>query len=82
MEPRGRKIFAEKAVIPASASLCEGLQVSQHSPWPQLPAGLISSSGGGSREPAVCTAFPPASLLHQDSLRGDSSEQIEGEGLR
>lgn len=79
MEPRGRKIFVEKAVVPASASLCQGLK---HSPWPRLPAGLMSSSGGGSGELAVCTAFPPASRLHQDSLRGDSSEQIEDEGLR
>ena len=47
-----------------------------------LPAGLMSSSGGSSRKLAVCAAFPPASRLHGDSLRGDSSEQIAGEGLR
>lgn len=82
MEPRGGKIFAEKAVVPASASLCQVLQASQHPPWPPLPAGLMSSSGGGSGEPAVCAAFPPASRPHHDSLRGDSSEQIESEGLR
>lgn len=47
-----------------------------------LPAGLMSSRGGGSEELAVCVAFPPASHPHRDSLRGDSSEQIAGEGLR
>lgn len=75
MEPRGGKVFAENAVVRASASLCQGLQGSQHPPRPLLPAGLTSSSGGG-------PTFPPASHLHHDSLRADSSEQIEGEGLR
>lgn len=47
-----------------------------------LPAGLMSRGGGGSGEPAARTAFPPASRPPRDSLRGDSSEQIVGEGLR
>lgn len=83
MEPRGREIFAEKAVAPAPASLSlSGLaDISASSPAP-LPAGLKSSSGGGSGEPAGRTAFPPASRPHRDSLRGDGSEQIVGKGLR
>lgn len=40
MEPRRREIFAEKAVATAPASLCQGLQASQHHPQPYYLQGL------------------------------------------
>lgn len=60
-------------------SLSGFVGVSASSPAP-LPAGLMSSRGGGSGELADCTAFPSASHWHL--LRSDSSKQIMGERLR
>lgn len=74
--------FCREGCSPSPCLSLSGLVgVLASSPAP-LPAGLMRSRGGGSGELAVRTAFPPASRLHRDSLGGNGSEQIAGEGLR
>lgn len=65
-----------------SPRLCLSLSGLAASSLASVTCGAYEQQWGRLRGAGCLRRFPPASRLHQDSLRADSSEQIEGEGLR